>query len=113
MEDVLKKIGLSETTWEDVKEKYLKLAMRGIQKLRISYFLMSTLRTNLVGTLIVFDNERGAHPHIKCVCLLSQFHLSLFTDPTQRAMLGWCVGSQNRGFGQRFLKEDGLCLHLP
>ena len=30
IEDVLKKIGLSETTWEDAKEKYLKLAMRGI-----------------------------------------------------------------------------------
>lgn len=30
IEAVLKKIGLSETTWEDAKEKYLKLAMRGI-----------------------------------------------------------------------------------
>jgi site-specific recombinase XerD len=30
IENVLKKIGLSETTWEDAKEKYLKLAMRGI-----------------------------------------------------------------------------------
>jgi site-specific recombinase XerD len=30
VENVLKKIGLSETTWEDAKEKYLKLAMRGI-----------------------------------------------------------------------------------
>ena len=30
IEGVLKKIGLSETTWEDAKEKYLKLAMGGI-----------------------------------------------------------------------------------
>src|SRR6266705_966970 len=30
IEDVLKKIGLSETTWEDAKEKYEKLAMGGI-----------------------------------------------------------------------------------
>src|SRR6266704_5435110 len=30
IENVLKKIGLSETTWEDAKEKYLKLAMGGI-----------------------------------------------------------------------------------
>jgi len=30
IEGVLKKIGLSETTWEDAKEKYQKLAMRGI-----------------------------------------------------------------------------------
>jgi len=30
IEDVLKKIGLSETTWEDAKEKYEKLAMAGI-----------------------------------------------------------------------------------
>jgi len=30
IEDVLKKIGLSETTWEDAKEKYLKLAGRAI-----------------------------------------------------------------------------------
>ncbi len=30
IETVLKKIGLSETTWEDAKEKYLKLAMGGI-----------------------------------------------------------------------------------
>jgi len=27
IEDVLRKIGLSEMTWEDAKEKYLKLAM--------------------------------------------------------------------------------------
>src|SRR5947199_1000007 len=30
IEGVLKKIGLSETTWEDAKEKYLKLAMGGL-----------------------------------------------------------------------------------
>jgi len=30
IENVLVKIGLSETTWEDAKEKYLKLAMGGI-----------------------------------------------------------------------------------
>jgi site-specific recombinase XerD len=30
IENVLKKIGLSETTWEDAKEKYVKLAMGGI-----------------------------------------------------------------------------------
>jgi site-specific recombinase XerD len=30
IEDVLRKIGLSETTWEDAKEKYVKLAMGGI-----------------------------------------------------------------------------------
>jgi site-specific recombinase XerD len=30
IENVLKKIGLSETTWEDAKEKYEKLAMVGI-----------------------------------------------------------------------------------
>jgi site-specific recombinase XerD len=30
IEGVLKKIGLSETTWEDAKEKYVKLAMGGI-----------------------------------------------------------------------------------
>ena len=30
IENVLRKIGLSETTWEDAKEKYQKLAMRGI-----------------------------------------------------------------------------------
>jgi site-specific recombinase XerD len=30
IENVLKKIGLSETTWEDAKEKYLKFAMGGI-----------------------------------------------------------------------------------
>ncbi len=30
IEIVLRKIGLSETTWEDAKEKYEKLAMRGI-----------------------------------------------------------------------------------
>jgi site-specific recombinase XerD len=30
IETVLRKIGLSETTWEDAKEKYEKLAMRGI-----------------------------------------------------------------------------------
>jgi integrase/recombinase XerD len=30
IEGVLKKIGLSETMWEDAKEKYLRLAMGGI-----------------------------------------------------------------------------------
>jgi integrase/recombinase XerD len=30
METVLYKLGLSETTWEDAKEKYLKLSSRGI-----------------------------------------------------------------------------------
>jgi site-specific recombinase XerD len=30
IETVLRKIGLSESTWEDAKEKYQKLAMRGI-----------------------------------------------------------------------------------
>ena len=30
IEDVLRKIGLNETTWEDAKVKYLKLTMRGI-----------------------------------------------------------------------------------
>jgi hypothetical protein len=30
IEDVLKKIGLSETTWEDAKEKNEKLAMGGM-----------------------------------------------------------------------------------
>ena len=30
IENVLRKIGLSETTWEDAKEKYLKLARRAI-----------------------------------------------------------------------------------
>jgi len=30
IENVLRKIGLRESTWEDAKEKYLKLAMGGI-----------------------------------------------------------------------------------
>ena len=30
VEDVLRKIGLSESTWQDAREKYLKLAMKGI-----------------------------------------------------------------------------------
>jgi len=30
IENVLKKIGLSETTWEDAKEKYLKLTGRAL-----------------------------------------------------------------------------------
>jgi hypothetical protein len=30
IENVLRKIGLSETTWEDAKEKYLRLSAGGI-----------------------------------------------------------------------------------
>jgi hypothetical protein len=30
MERVLQRLGLSETTWEDAKEKYLKLSQGGI-----------------------------------------------------------------------------------
>jgi hypothetical protein len=32
----------------------------------------------------------------KCACLLSQFHLSLFTNSAQRTKIHWCLVRQNR-----------------
>src|SRR6266699_1090339 len=37
------------------------------------------------------------------VCSLSQLHLSLFSDSTQKVKIYLCASRQNSGFGNRFL----------
>lgn len=43
----------------------------------------------------VSDNQKVAHPHIKCACLLSQFHLSFVTGSTQRTPVCFYTGQQS------------------
>src|SRR5881398_55035 len=57
------------------------------------------------GLAVVNVKRKVALPHIKCVCLLSQFHLSLFTDPTQRAMIDSCTGVKTEALASASSKE--------